>query len=108
MKTLKYKGFDISVEEYSFSDTCDIWSYICIISNNDDRYYIVFLDSGLSDDEVFKQCMRRLEYKNRNSVKVTTNDVYQFIKDYKDEINKLNKDFDVEIRRLEEWMTKYK
>lgn len=102
MKTISYKDFLISVEKYSFSDTYVVWGYyVCTISNSDDIYYMGFLDNGLTEDEVLKQCMKRLKYKNRNSVKITTNDVYQFIKDYKDEINKFNQNFDVEIRGLE-------
>lgn len=101
MKTIKYKEFDISVEKYSFSDTYVVWGYyICTISNNNDRYYMGFLDNGLTEDEILKQCMRRLDYKNRNSVKITISDVYPFIKEYKDEINKFNQNFDVEIREI--------
>lgn len=100
MRTITYNNYTISVEKYSFSNTYNVWSYyICTISDNDDLYYMVFLDNDLTEDEVLRQCMRRLEYKNRNCIKVTTNDVYQFIKDYKCEIEELSKRYDVEIRR---------
>lgn len=99
MRIINYKDFLITIEKYSFSDAFDIWDYnICTISNSYDHYYMVFLGNDLTEEESLRQCMRRLNYKNRNSVKITTNDVYQFIEDYKNEIVKLNKRYDVEIR----------
>lgn len=101
VKTTKYKEFDISIEKYGFSDGFVVWNYyICTISNNNDRYYMVFLDDGLTENEALKQCTRRLDYKNKCKVKFTVKNIYEFIKEYEDEINRLKEDFDVEIREV--------
>lgn len=101
MKTIKYKEFNISIEKYGFSDNYDVWNYyICTISNSDDSYSMVFNADGLTEDEALKQCMRRLDYKNDFSVKFTISNIYTFIIFYRWEIDKLNTNFDVEIRRV--------
>lgn len=99
MKTIKYKEFDISVEKYRFSDTYDVWNYyICTISNDDDRYFMVFSVDGLTEGEALQQCMRRLDYKNKCSVKLAVENIYKFIDKYREEIDEFNHKFDVEIR----------
>lgn len=99
MKTIIHGDFNLSIEKYSFTDTYDVWNYyICTISNSDDRYYMVFSADGLSEDAAFKQCIRRLVYKNECSVKFTVKNIYKFIDKYREEIDKLNRNYDVEIR----------
>lgn len=101
MKTINYKDFLISIEKYSFIDSDDIWIYyIFTISSSDDHYYMVFSYDGLSEDEAILQCIRRLKCKNKCSVKFTVKSIYNFIDKYKDEIDKFNKNFDVEIREV--------
>ena len=97
----KYKKFDISVEKYGFSDCCDVWNYfIFTISNSGDRYYMLFSDNDLTEDEALKQCMIRLKHKSACKAKFTVKNIYQFIKHYREEIDKLNEEFNVEIREF--------
>lgn len=101
MKIIRDKNYSIIIEKYSFTHSYNIWNYyICTISNSDDRYFMVFSYDGLSEDEALKQCMRRLVYKNKCSVKFTTKNIYKFIDKYKDEIDKFNKNYDIEIREI--------
>ena len=109
MKTIKYKEFYISVEKYRFSDTYNVRNYyICAIYNNDneDWYMTVFSANNLTEDDALKQCKRRIDYKNEFRARFTTKSITGFIKQYKDEIDKFNKNYDVEIRWVEKWRQK--
>jgi hypothetical protein len=102
MKTVNHNNF-ISINKYSFSDTHNVWSYyICFIYNrdNEDCYNMVFSADNLTEYEALKQCINRLDYKNKCNLKIRTNNIHKFIKQYKDEIDKFNKNYDVEIREV--------
>lgn len=101
MKIIRDKNHSIIIEKYSFTDSYNIWNYyICKISNSNDRYFMVFSYDNLTEYEALKQCINRLDYKNKCNLKIRTNNIHKFIEQYKDEIDKFNKNFDVEIREV--------
>lgn len=99
MKSIRHGNCSITVKKHYCSENRYVWEYyICTIKNSDDCYYMVFSVGDLTEDEAIRKCIRKQLYENENVVKITVNNIYNFIEYHKDTIDEFNENRVVEIR----------